>query len=483
MTIFRKMRLWNSIRVKTVFNVLFLFIIVLFYQSAIGQHNANINFRWSNLDTTIQRISIGNSSDFWWTDPMPIKQFTAIRTLDVEKEEWKVNLVTPIQQVYISIIGKTFKLLLANDDCIELKIHWHNEDKSMKIDINGIAKKRVLLLDTLDKYLETIGFSSKGKTQKSKNELLAYLDDTELKAKTFVQNYLTNENAALYNLAYHYIEAQILNKKYYISETLIMPDWIFLNDTTSIYKQLSPVKELLKNYGNFLSINYNTNKDDSILIQKTNNLKKYYRDYSLIVAIEKILSENSKSISKEHAELLLGDIEDSTHQIFTSKMLARNFMIGKPIPDSVGNQTYLIPFNNKSPISFSKMLTNNNDSMVIVDFWASWCGACRLDMQDAIATKKYLDSLKIKVVYLSCDREKDYEKWIKASKIEGVTNNQFLIKGDFSSPLIKYLNVNYIPRYILFKNGKLMNIVFPRLTDQSLNDVRKEIEKVMKEAG
>jgi len=451
---------------KRLIEICIVFLLILTNKSANGQYHANINFLWSNIDSSIHRISLNNSSDFWWNEWKPINQFSSTRTLEVEHISWQVNLITPVQQIYVSIVGKSFKLLLSKGDVVEIKIK--NKNGLLEIQIDGIEKKRILLLETIDKYQIDIGLT---------------INEIKKKSKEMVQNYLQNEEPKFNILANHYIEARILNQIFYQNETLNMPDWVFLNDTSSIYKKLGPVTELIKNYGLSLSSLYNQNKDDSLLIQKTNILKKYYRDYALIVAIEKILTENFNSLSKENAEQLLGLIEDSTHQVYFSKILANTYLMGKSLPDSVSSQTLLLPLNSKKAISFSELLSNSTEEIVVIDFWASWCSACRLDMQEAVATKKYLDSLKIKVVYISCDRAKDREKWIQASKVEKVVKNQFLIMDDFSSPLIKYLNVNYIPRYILFKKGKLMNIVFPRLTDQSLHEVRKEVEKIIKVEG
>jgi thiol-disulfide isomerase/thioredoxin len=128
-------------------------------------------------------------------------------------------------------------------------------------------------------------------------------------------------------------------------------------------------------------------------------------------------------------------------------------------------------------LTLGDVLKSQKGNALYLDFWASWCSPCRLDIKDSNNANKFFQSKGVTEIYISIDKDK--EKWIQATIDDSTTANQFLLEGGGSSPLGRFLKIEYIPRYILMNRFQLLvDSDAPRPNESQLPELKKKINEM-----
>ena len=100
-------------------------------------------------------------------------------------------------------------------------------------------------------------------------------------------------------------------------------------------------------------------------------------------------------------------------------------------------------------------LSSLRGKYVLVDFWASWCGPCREENPNVVATYNQFKNKNFEILGVQLDKEKG--AWIKAIKDDGLTWKQVSdLKFWNSAPAALY-NVEGIPFNVLLDpQGKII---------------------------
>lgn len=165
------------------------------------------------------------------------------------------------------------------------------------------------------------------------------------------------------------------------------------------------------------------------------------------------------------------EVKDPSYLAYIRESELNYFLLNKPLTDKVLDGTLLTTYSNGMKKSLREVLAVYPGKAVYIDLWASWCGACRVDIAESADAKKWMTENGVAVVYFSLDKDK--AAWMKATVSDKIENDQYLVENEFSSELSKFMGITSIPRYLLIdKNHFVKSIFAPRPLESDLTQLK-----------
>ncbi len=318
----------------------------------------------------------------------------------------------------------------------------------------------------------------------TKNKIIKYRDDLtvyynkikeqfvlSLKGSQYTNSYKKYVLNDLYNYwANNYLDRLSTADIYNLSpnEREQIKQKLIANADTGSYAFLSALLKLHRMSMNGIEKTYNL-KEYQALQRDALKYPPHLKDYLLTADIIDFV-KNKRGINNE----LMLALNTSYKLINSPKYKQKLFYYKQSLADTIEkisiklDTIQLVDLNNNLT-TLGKVISNNINNIVYIDFWASWCIPCRKEMQPLKNLYVANENKKIKYIQISLDT--DSNRWKKAVISDGIkfSENYRFINLEDSRKFDNELNYMVIPYYLLIDiNGNIELRNAPRPSDPKL---------------
>lgn len=174
--------------------------------------------------------------------------------------------------------------------------------------------------------------------------------------------------------------------------------------------------------------------------------------YEIMIAGAYMDQINAGAVVNEKQKLDVVNFFENKH--YSNYILYSSEMNSKNVQSNTNK--YHLQFEKNKESVFNEILSRYKDKVVIVDFWATWCGPCLQAFGKIKKVKEHFSKRDdVVFVYLTNDGS-DYNQWHQYADYIG--GEHYYLHGNQSSIINKSFGIQYIPSYLIFdKKGDLQH--------------------------
>lgn len=168
--------------------------------------------------------------------------------------------------------------------------------------------------------------------------------------------------------------------------------------------------------------------------------------FSVYIQAMGIENLNLEALKQRYEKLSEKARQTQFAQTFVARIqLLENITAGASAPD----------FSLQTPDGEVVKMYDVKGKLKIIDFWASWCGPCRLENPNMVKLYNDYKDKGLTIISVSLDEKKD--KWVEAIKKDGLSWIHLSDLKGWKSEVVKKYNVDAVPAiFILDENNRIL---------------------------
>ncbi len=142
---------------------------------------------------------------------------------------------------------------------------------------------------------------------------------------------------------------------------------------------------------------------------------------------------------------LVAEMKQQAEKQKAAEAIQRSLVVGATFPDFVETDI------NGKPLS----IANYKGKIVLMDFWATWCGPCRGEIPNVVATYQKYHEKGFEIIGVSLDQER--QKLLDYTKQQNMTWQQYFDGEGWGNKLAVKYGIQSIPAaFLLDGHGKII---------------------------
>lgn len=243
------------------------------------------------------------------------------------------------------------------------------------------------------------------------------------------------------------------NKEKYINEVDYFANefFQFVDFKDKTYEELPWVYEAFQGYAGTLSgVGLSDQSLKNYLEKQLQKIPQGSRTHLLALSgVITILKQRNNPNFAHFAEAFVNEFKEevpaATADLRKQLDLAKSFAIGGEAPD----------FSQKTPEGEDMKLSDLRGKVVLIDFWASWCGPCRRENPNVVKMYNEYKEKGFEILGVSLDQDKS--RWLQAIEKDGLTWYHVSDLKGWGNEVAQLYSVRSIPHTVLLDaEGKII---------------------------